>query len=1132
MALGNTGTHSFYAWDISASEWYDYTNYLLPGFRVTKELNTLWHFEGTLAGVNSTTRKADIVKNNEVIFYVDATLFGKFVLEEPDYQTDGTIKISGYVSTGNKISGRNVRRELTYANDFVNNTLSDVLTGSSNAILREAFEGTALTEVSLDAGVTSMKLSFNPKIMNKLKAIDDVFKKIDGEWWFNTTGLSDSPHSRGTDYLYGKADKGIQSTQYTFELSGTKQNCIKTSKNTESETKCNHIVVKGVNEGIANIYTENYEATTNKTHLDDDLDTYSAETIDTTETAITVYSTAGFPASGRIKIDDEYITYTWKDSTHFGRVADPCTRGANSTLAVGHKNGCDILNWGTDGTDVIITVDSTTLFASTGTIRIGLESITYTGKSATTFTGCTRTASSAYTHLNDTEAWDAQYTLAVPQSGSEIHSNGVYAKEITDETAIKRDDLDKRAEYYIDNCLTPERITVLTGKTVDVLHTNTVELGDKVTVTDSRSGLSSTYRIYGMILTWDANGLVLKLDLSVKKFDYSNEFKEGLLNDIMRPITSILDTFTEGFKFDGKKMELGGLTDFVLTLNQSASTSPKEYFMNTTAAGDDPYIFSDGNDLKFYDPTTGAEVALSTLSGGAGNWSDEGAYLKPGSDGDYIKLFESGGVSCAYLVYSGSFGTLGADDELRLNALSTSANTEVYVYNSNGTYKANLKIENDVYIEGDALKFNYGGANADSYVLFASDASLLWDESEDSFNFNKTVGLYTLDVWDTWTDTNPVVFLTSTVAGNDGYLVVGSKEYGTNADATSHFAFTHNDANALIEVGKGELVIDVATRVGDSRLTSSYLEINHYGSGNRYAYIDLVGDDTYTDYGLRLLRYNNGANSNSILEHRGAGILEIKTTDTNSDIYLHPDRNIRIGGNLVGETYARLKSSTGYNVFIEAADHIELEHGAGDHVAFFEGNNEGLHMTWDNTNTRLDWDEDLYMPLDDITCDKITRNSVDPPVLIDDKMYTSDGIDCPTAGMYLSGTYTSKNKIIKFPMDYRKYPDGSDEFIFFAMVKNIRIVATSIGKFNDCYIESNGDNLIIHTKENGEFSIMLSGERCDVERDNNQSSDKYDSVVDVKRKRVSYKHEGKWVDKETKQGHKRLMKNERNKENK
>lgn len=62
------------------------------------------------------------------------------------------------------------------------------------------------------------------------------------------------------------------------------------------------------------------------------------------------------------------------------------------------------------------------------------------------------------------------------------------------------------------------------------------------------------------------------------------------------------------------------------------------------------------------------------------------------------------------------------------------------------------------------------------------------------------------------------------------------------------------------------------------------LEIGNGATGNQFAFIDLVGDTTYSDYGLRLIRDNAGANSNSILRHRGTGYLSIATEDAASVI--------------------------------------------------------------------------------------------------------------------------------------------------------------------------------------------------------------------------------------------------------
>jgi hypothetical protein len=61
--------------------------------------------------------------------------------------------------------------------------------------------------------------------------------------------------------------------------------------------------------------------------------------------------------------------------------------------------------------------------------------------------------------------------------------------------------------------------------------------------------------------------------------------------------------------------------------------------------------------------------------------------------------------------------------------------------------------------------------------------------------------------------------------------------------------------------------------------TGGPIELNSTNAGNRYAYIDFHGDDAYTDYGLRLIRWNGGANTNSDIRHRGAGSLVLSGDD-------------------------------------------------------------------------------------------------------------------------------------------------------------------------------------------------------------------------------------------------------------
>lgn len=92
--------------------------------------------------------------------------------------------------------------------------------------------------------------------------------------------------------------------------------------------------------------------------------------------------------------------------------------------------------------------------------------------------------------------------------------------------------------------------------------------------------------------------------------------------------------------------------------------------------------------------------------------------------------------------------------------------------------------------------------------------------------------------------------------------------------------------------------------------TSAAIEIGRGGSGNRSSYIDLTGDDTYTDYGLRIIRNNGGANTSSEITHRGTGILALSATEAGS-IELKTSNTTRLAVQNTGDVkFTALSAST------------------------------------------------------------------------------------------------------------------------------------------------------------------------------------------------------------------------------
>ena len=96
----------------------------------------------------------------------------------------------------------------------------------------------------------------------------------------------------------------------------------------------------------------------------------------------------------------------------------------------------------------------------------------------------------------------------------------------------------------------------------------------------------------------------------------------------------------------------------------------------------------------------------------------------------------------------------------------------------------------------------------------------------------------------------------------------------------------------------------VTTQIGGVRI-----KVNNYGSGNRYAYIDFIGDDTYSNYGLRLIRHNTGANADSELIHKGTGSLKIITASAAS-MYFYTNNSVRLGLGTSGDLFPRGTAGT------------------------------------------------------------------------------------------------------------------------------------------------------------------------------------------------------------------------------
>ena len=124
---------------------------------------------------------------------------------------------------------------------------------------------------------------------------------------------------------------------------------------------------------------------------------------------IDVVTTTGFAASGTIVIGSEIITYSGTTATSFTGI----TRGAEAQIyyPIGQHVAAN---------NVTLTVDDASTFSPAGTLIIGTELISYTGKTGTTFTGCTRGAqgTTAAAHADNSVIQEATAYYGWGQSAS------------------------------------------------------------------------------------------------------------------------------------------------------------------------------------------------------------------------------------------------------------------------------------------------------------------------------------------------------------------------------------------------------------------------------------------------------------------------------------------------------------------------------------------------------------------------------------------------------------------------------------------------------------------------------------------------------------------------------------------
>jgi len=105
---------------------------------------------------------------------------------------------------------------------------------------------------------------------------------------------------------------------------------------------------------------------------------------------------------------------------------------------------------------------------------------------------------------------------------------------------------------------------------------------------------------------------------------------------------------------------------------------------------------------------------------------------------------------------------------------------------------------------------------------------------------------------------------------------------GTNGGLHFYTRVSGNEYERFNIAASGMVSVTEGTMQFTKQGAANYLELGYGQNSDQFAYVDLIGDSTYTDFGARFIRSSGGANTTSQVVHRGTGALQIVAQDAGS----------------------------------------------------------------------------------------------------------------------------------------------------------------------------------------------------------------------------------------------------------
>lgn len=311
-----------------------------------------------------------------------------------------------------------------------------------------------------------------------------------------------------------------------------------------------------------------------------------------------------------------------------------------------------------------------------------------------------------------------------------------------------------------------------------------------------------------------------------------------------------------------------------LTITDTGGTFAQNFFLDDNKF----YYGGAGSDLKMGHTGAVAQIAnytgdfyfQETVNSGVIRFSSNNS---TGTDKEGLQI---GGATPNVRLYNDGTVTL----ETRLNGVQID-NDALFIIDKSAGNPRFVFDTNDYFIfDRTANQYNFaiGGASQlslfSTYASFANDVYitaskfLIFGAVDATMQHNGSAATFINNTGTLNFNQN----VNSGITYFNNYNSLGVSKTCIHTGGSTPNVSLYYDSTVKLRTAAGGAEIPAATT------ETAALEIGIGRSGDGAAFLDLIGDATYTDYGLRFIR-NGGVNANSELMHRGTGDLKIAAQD-------------------------------------------------------------------------------------------------------------------------------------------------------------------------------------------------------------------------------------------------------------